>query len=495
MDELGAHGMTHVLLGVRGRQLELPLEGVRAASRSRFDTALVDAARAAGVSVRLGFVAQLQGPANEQDFRTVDLMRVAKQAETGSFPLVSERPERVRARCVIAADGLGGALLAGVGETPQEVQPESRIGVGTRIDSSGHQQPSDRMRMSVGKGGYIGSVVLEDGRLDLAGAVDPQAMAHFGTAGLVERILEEAGVEPPPGLADANWSVTPALTRRAKGLNEHPLGSMRAFAIGDAAGYVEPFTGEGMAWALQSALTVQPLLRRAVEDWHESLGLEWARLHEEQFGGRRRACRRVAKLARSPRALSMAAMVLGHSRRARGLMARVGYGAGRVRRGSRTGPAEPDPSAQEGLIPLRRPAFGSWYRLRATGRTAWPRSHPPPGPLSTMVLVYHLLHVISAFLLTAYTFQAFANPDPARRKQTLMLTGILSLLMLTGGFGLVARLSYGWPGWVLVKVACWLGLSALAGIAFRKPEARGALTAIAIFLIALATYMVYDRPF
>ena len=343
MEELSARTMSHVLLGVRGRQHELQLEGVQAVSRGRFDTALVDAAREAGVVVRFGFVAQLQEPAGEKDFRIVDLMRVAKQSESSRFPLVPERPERIQVRCVVAADGLGGALLAGVGETPQEVQPNSRIGVGTRIPSGVHQQRVDRMCMSVGKSGYIASVVLEDGRLDLAGAIDPQAMAHFGVGGVVEQILAEANVEPPPGLDEADWLVTPALTRRAKGLNEHPLGSMRAFAIGDAAGCVEPFTGEGLAWALQSALAVQPLLRRAVENWHDSLGLEWARVHEEEFGERRRACARIAKLARSPRALSMAATVMAHSRQARGLVARAGYGVDRR-------PAQPS------LIPVRRNA-------------------------------------------------------------------------------------------------------------------------------------------
>ena len=112
-----------------------------------------------------------------------------------------------------------------------------------------------------------------------------------------------------------------------------------------------------------------------------------------------------------------------------------------------------------------------------------------------MVLFYHLLHVLSAFLLTALTFQAFANPDPARRKKAMILTGSLSLAMLTGGMGLLARLSYGWPGWVIVKMVCWLGLTMLSGIAFRKPEARGTLTAVAIALLAVALYMVYGRPF
>lgn len=111
--------------------------------------------------------------------------------------------------------------------------------------------------------------------------------------------------------------------------------------------------------------------------------------------------------------------------------------------------------------------------------------------------VYQLLHLISVMLLVGTTFAAFANPDPAHRKSTLMWSGILSFLVLLGGFGLKAKVGYdlGWPGWLIVKIVCWLVLSALAGIAFRKPANVGALRMIAILTIAGAVAMVYLRPF
>ena len=109
--------------------------------------------------------------------------------------------------------------------------------------------------------------------------------------------------------------------------------------------------------------------------------------------------------------------------------------------------------------------------------------------------VYYLLHVGSAFLLAALTFQAFAAPTPEKRRQTLMLTGILSLVLVVGGFGLLAKLSYGFDGWVLIKIVCWLALSALAGMAFRKPQSAGTLAFVASFVIVLALYAVYFKPF
>lgn len=109
---------------------------------------------------------------------------------------------------------------------------------------------------------------------------------------------------------------------------------------------------------------------------------------------------------------------------------------------------------------------------------------------------YYLLHLFSLFVLTAHTFMAFANPDPANRKQTMIITGIASLLVLVSGFGLLAKIHANqFSGWVIVKFVCWLGLSALAGIAYRRPHLRGALAAIALGLILVALAMVYVLRF
>ena len=51
----------------------------------------------------------------------------------------------------------------------------------------------------------------------------------------------------------------------------------RLFLLGDAAGYVEPFTGEGIAWALASGRAIAPLALRAIERWEPRLAGEWER--------------------------------------------------------------------------------------------------------------------------------------------------------------------------------------------------------------------------
>ena len=107
-------------------------------------------------------------------------------------------------------------------------------------------------------------------------------------------------------------------------------------------------------------------------------------------------------------------------------------------------------------------------------------------------LYYYLLHLFSLFVLTAHTFMAFANPDPANRKSTMIITGVASLLVLVSGFGLLAKLHNNqFEVWVIVKLVCWLFLSALAGMAYRRPHLRGKLAAGALALILIALFMVY----
>ena len=85
-----------------------------------------------------------------------------------------------------------------------------------------------------------------------------------------------------------------------------PVAADRVFLIGDATGYVEPFTGEGMAWALMSARAVEELALRAVDGWNPALARSWSIAHHRLLTGRRRICRAAALLLRSPRLASAA---------------------------------------------------------------------------------------------------------------------------------------------------------------------------------------------
>ncbi|HLP26882.1 MAG TPA: hypothetical protein VK477_14470 [Acidobacteriota bacterium] len=109
---------------------------------------------------------------------------------------------------------------------------------------------------------------------------------------------------------------------------------------------------------------------------------------------------------------------------------------------------------------------------------------------------YQVLHLLSLAVLSAHTFMAFANPAPENRKRTMMVTGIAALLMLVSGFAMLSinKIPFS-SGWVIVKLVCWLGVTAMAGLAYRKAHLRGVLSFITLALVATAFVMVYFRPF
>jgi len=107
--------------------------------------------------------------------------------------------------------------------------------------------------------------------------------------------------------------------------------------------------------------------------------------------------------------------------------------------------------------------------------------------------IYQFIHVASMVALTAFTFMAFANPDPKGRRRTMMITGIFSTLMFIAGFGLISVLKTNFPAWIWIKLVCWLGLSGMAGMAYRKPESANKFKIITLVLIAVAIFTVYFR--
>ena len=109
--------------------------------------------------------------------------------------------------------------------------------------------------------------------------------------------------------------------------------------------------------------------------------------------------------------------------------------------------------------------------------------------------VFHIVHLTFVFLLVAVTFAAFAAPLPERRRTILIWSGVSSLMVFLSGFGLLGIMKAGLPIWSLVKVICWLFISAAAGIVFRLPAKEKLLTTLSFVAIFLAVCMVSLKPF
>ena len=296
--DAGAIPLDRVTLSAGGRTADLPLGGAVVA-RARFDAALAEAARSAGATVRFGVIAKLV-PADDNSCRQLELTAGAGR-------------DMVRAGVVVAADGLGGGLVRDEGGSPN-VAKASRVGAGALIESAPEWCPPGRLLMAVGAGGYVGLVRLGDGRLDAACAFDPALVRRTGLAAAAKSVLVENGLAVP-GVAVAAWRGTPALTRSPTRRAGH-----RWFRVGDAAGYVEPFTGEGMTWAMTAAAKLGASL---ATPWTPAAATAW----QGEVADRRRLCRLVARAARSPLACRLLVPLLRiRPALARPVVSRLGAG-------------------------------------------------------------------------------------------------------------------------------------------------------------------------
>ena len=111
------------------------------------------------------------------------------------------------------------------------------------------------------------------------------------------------------------------------------------------------------------------------------------------------------------------------------------------------------------------------------------------------LLLLHALHVIAAIVLVAYTFYAFAAAQDTR-KRVLAITGVATLLVLLTGIRMwQGMFGFAGHGWIIVKLVCWLGLSALTGMAYRKRDKASGFMILALVLTAVSVVMVYYKPF
>lgn len=108
---------------------------------------------------------------------------------------------------------------------------------------------------------------------------------------------------------------------------------------------------------------------------------------------------------------------------------------------------------------------------------------------------YQVIHLFSVIMLAGVAFAALANPLPERRRTVLVWSGVAALATFVSGFGLLGIGSFGFPGWVFVKLAAWLALAAIAGIAFRRTEQTQPLMIVVVVAVLLAVGVAVLKPF
>ncbi len=242
--------------------------------RREFDQLLRDRAARAGATVIQSACACLRS--TDEHGAVVEVRSPQRQTR------------RLRSRLVIGADGLrsGVARAAGLAATKRTGR---KFGFALDVHCPRADLLSpDTIEMFVVPGGYLGVVNQGRGVLHLAGIVSPHDADASRPVSFVATVARRFDLLRRVGLVNA------AALHAAKVLGAGPIpcrpravAGRRIALVGDAAGYVEPFTGEGMSWALTSAeVLAEVVADQAPGDWTPAAARRYRRAWQARIGRR-----------------------------------------------------------------------------------------------------------------------------------------------------------------------------------------------------------------
>jgi len=210
--------------------------------RRGLDEALLAMARTAGVDVRTGVT--VTGAILGNGRQTVVIRDATDLRE-------------LHARVVVGADGVR-SMIARAADVIRPARLGRRVGLTFHVVDPRPREPSRDARMMLLENAYCGLAPVPGGRLNvgivLAGAAWQQSLTADGAAAVVTRVLSAI-----PKAADdpVDWA---AAERSDPIEGAAPLGHRVAsragdgwILVGDAAGFLDPLTGEGLHRALVSA--------------------------------------------------------------------------------------------------------------------------------------------------------------------------------------------------------------------------------------------------
>jgi geranylgeranyl reductase family protein len=212
-------------LAGRSIRFELPNEarGERGIRRKLFDHALIQHAISVGAQVKFG--------------------KPVLKVKYGTGWEVTTNDETVQGRFLVAADGRNSSVARLLAEYPKT--RTDRVGLQTHFPAEAEPHVS----LQLCRYGYLGLAAIGEGLTNLCLVCRPQHAERFR-----QEATEKFGLTP-----EHHWqSITP-LTRSAIQTQRSNL-----MYIGDAARVVEPLTGEGILYALQSGTLAADAISDAI---------------------------------------------------------------------------------------------------------------------------------------------------------------------------------------------------------------------------------------
>jgi geranylgeranyl reductase family protein len=243
-------------IGITGRHvtIQLPVadDAEIAIKRSLFDQILLNRARELGVTV---FESTTITALSSPDPRT-DHWKIAAGEQT------------VQARTLVAADGRNSTVARLCGLLPRSTRDRVALQTHWPLPSDF----GDRVVLEFRPEGYSGQAPVGDGVLNLCLVSIPKKISPL-------RAWAEARFQIPP---NHSWRTITPLTREPISPGQPAL-----FLVGDAARVVEPFTGEGIYYALASGeLAAKAIILQRNGGSAEAVAIAYSAAHAQLYHGR-----------------------------------------------------------------------------------------------------------------------------------------------------------------------------------------------------------------
>lgn len=317
----------------RGRVLEIPsawFGGERALglSRAEMDMRLLERARAAGVCVIEE--ARCSGLVIEEE--RVRGVRVKMKDETRTF----------MARVVIDATGRGRALSRYVNEESRSnsvklnrrvpAEPRRRASlVAFKAHLEGARGRAGACEIYFYKGGYGGLSAVENGLSNLCFIVKARDVRARGSD--AERVMREVVMSNARAARTLESArvVSSWLSVALESFGRNEVAPVRGLlAVGDAAAFIDPFTGSGMLMALESGELAAANIARFLKAGDETnatldmMASDYRASYDKKFNARLRACAGLRRAAFAPsRLIEAGVAALGLSVRVRRQLVRA----------------------------------------------------------------------------------------------------------------------------------------------------------------------------
>ena len=240
-------------VGLRGRAIRLPLpddpaRGEIAVKRRDLDALLLDHAAALGASVHQGRALHAVDTVSRPPLLDGSEATII-DATGGGRP-----PEKIAARFLVAADGRNSVTARLTAMLPRNTgtgrDAQGRIGLQAHVPCPPDFGPTVQMRWFAD--GYGGLCPVGNGELNISLAAPPRALERLKRWAHAEFSLPD----------DYSWRTIAPLDRAPAPDAASRVGNV--YLVGDAARVVEPFTGEGIYYALRSGeLAAQSIIAAA----------------------------------------------------------------------------------------------------------------------------------------------------------------------------------------------------------------------------------------